>query len=142
MGGAPQIKRRSDPATKGGFRLREVGSRSTLLCKFERKSTAATSIPVVARLVGVAFFFAVLFFADRTLARWGSAAIRRRPRPGIRVMVVFASVVSTYAVIGGLARWTATWSVALAWAVLALAFPACAVAAVGVDHLLPDPHLD
>jgi hypothetical protein len=122
--------------------LREVGSGSTSLCKFDRKADDDTSIPVVARLVGVPWFFAVLYVADRALARWGSATIRSRPRPGLRVAIVFASVVATYAVIGGLARWTASWSEVLAWAVLTLAVPACAASAVGVDHLLPDPRRD
>jgi hypothetical protein len=96
----------------------------------------------VERLVGIVVFFGVLYVADRALARWGSAVIRSRPRPGSRVTIVFASVVATYALLGGLARWTASWSVVLAGAVLILAIPACALAAVGVDHLLPDPHPD
>jgi hypothetical protein len=96
----------------------------------------------VAGLIGLLLFFAALAVADRALARWGSVAIRRRPRPGLRVTIVFISVVATYMVIGLLARWTASWSVVLAWALVAMAFPACAAPAVGVDQLLPDAFRD
>jgi hypothetical protein len=97
---------------------------------------------VVTQLGGVVLFFAVLFVADRALARWGSMAIRRKPRRGLRVTVVFAGVVATFAGIGALAHWTASWSKGLAWAVVLLAFPTCALSAVGVDQLLPDLHRD
>jgi hypothetical protein len=97
---------------------------------------------VVAQLGGVVLFFAVLFVADCALSRWGSVTIRSRPRPGLRVTVVLAGVVATFAAVGALAHWAASSSRFLAWAVLLMAFPACAMSAVGVDHLLPGSHSD
>jgi hypothetical protein len=94
------------------------------------------------RLAGIALFLAVLFATDRALARWGSQTIRRRPRPGFRITAVFVSVVAAYVLVALLAQWSATWSSALGWVVLALAFPACAVSALAVDQLLPDTAAD
>jgi len=91
-----------------------------------------------ARVIGVALFFAVLYVADRALAQWGSAAIRRRPRPGLRVTVVFVTVVASYSLFAFAARWAASWSAGVGWVVLALAFPACPASAIAVDRLLPE----
>jgi len=90
------------------------------------------------RAAGGALFLAVLFVTDRALARWGSKAIRRRPRPGFRITAVFVSVVAAYALVAVLAQRSATWSSALGWVVLGLAFPACVASALAVDRLLPD----
>ena len=91
-----------------------------------------------ARVIGVALFFAVLFVVDRALAQWGSATIRRRPRSGLRVTVVFVTVVASYSLFAFAARSAATWSSAFGWVVLALAFPACSASALAVDRLLPE----
>lgn len=91
-----------------------------------------------ARVIGMALFFAVLYVADRALAQWGSAAIRRRPRPGLRVRVGFVTVVASYSLCAFAARWAASWSSAFGWVVLALACPACPAAAVAVDRLVPE----
>ena len=93
----------------------------------------------LARVLGVVFFFGVLYAVDVALARWGSPAIRRRPRPGLRVTVLFVTVVAIYTALGLLAQWTAARSVPVAWILLALAFPACAASAIAVDLLLPQP---
>lgn len=92
--------------------------------------------------MGVALFFGLLFVVDRALGRWGSAAIRRRPRPGLRVTVVFLAVIATFTLLALLARQAAARSLALGWAVLVLAFPATVAAAIAVDRALPDPRID
>jgi hypothetical protein len=90
------------------------------------------------RVIGVVLFFGVLYVVDSALARWGSAAIRRRPRAGLRVTLVFVAVLATYTLLGFLAGWVSAWSVTLGWAVLALAFPATTASAIAVDRLLPE----
>jgi hypothetical protein len=95
---------------------------------------------IVARILGVAYFFGVLFVADRSLARWGSATIRTRPRNGLRLTIVFVALMATYTLLALLARWVADASTPLAWAVVALAAPACALSAVAIDRVLPEQH--
>jgi hypothetical protein len=90
----------------------------------------------VAGVIGAAWFFGVLYAVDRALARWGSAAIRQRPRPGLRVTLVFGSVVATYVAVGLVAQRVASWSIVLAWVLLVGLVPVCALAAVGVDRSL------
>jgi hypothetical protein len=85
----------------------------------------------------VAYSFGVLFVADRSLARWGSQAIRTRPRPGLRVTLVFAGLIATLAILELLARWVEPTSAVVAWTLLVLALPACSLCAVAIDRILP-----
>ena len=91
----------------------------------------ATSTPGYTSLLGFLISLAVLAAADWTLRRWGSPAIRRKPRPGGRVTLLFLGVVVVCALLELAAA--KLWPVAPAAsvAVVLVQFPA-AVAMVWV----------
>lgn len=91
-----------------------------------------------AGLLGFLLFVAILAVTDWSLKRWGSVAIRRRPRPGGRVTVVFLGVCLVCGVLELLAA--KLWSVSPAGsvAVLVVQFPAAVAVALGLDRLVPE----
>ncbi len=87
--------------------------------------------------VGFLLFIGVLAFADWNLGRWGSPAIRRRPRPGGRLTVVFLSVCVACGLMEALASHLFASAAGLALFILALQFPVAAGVALGADRMLP-----
>ncbi len=93
--------------------------------------------PHTAAAVEFVGFLAVLAVADRCLSRWGSEAIRQRPRPGGRVTLLFAGICLVCALLELAAFWLWTVSSALAVVVALLQFPAAGVVVIALDRALP-----
>jgi len=85
-------------------------------------------------VLGVLFFVAILAAADRSLGRWGSAAIRRKPRPGGRITILFGGVFVICVLMEVLAA--KLWSSAplASVVVLVLQFPGAIGVALGLDR--------
>lgn len=102
---------------------------------------AATAVTFRAAMSGLGFLFFLLTLgaADWGLSRWGTTAIRRRPRPGGRVTVLFLGVVAACAVLEGAA--VALWSAVPVVSVFLLLaqVPSAAAVAVGLDRAMRTP---
>lgn len=99
---------------------------------------ATTTLGGDAGLFGFVLFLAILAVADWSLRRWGSAAIRRRPRPGGRVTLLFLGLV---VVCAGLELAAAKlWPLAPAASVVVLVvqLPAAIAVVLGLDRIMPD----
>jgi hypothetical protein len=88
--------------------------------------------------LGLVLFLTVLGGADWSLRRWGSAAIRRRPRPGGRITVVFLALcaVCGWLELAAHQLWSAAPAAGIA--LLVLQYPAAVAVALGVDRAVPD----
>jgi hypothetical protein len=97
-------------------------------------SDHVASIPMV---IAFLLLLPALASADWGLRRWGSPAIRRRPRPGGRVTILFLGVCVACALLEFLAfrMWAA--SAPLAIVILLLQFPAAVGAVLGLDRVMP-----
>lgn len=95
---------------------------------------AASSVARTATVLAFAFFVATLVAADWSLRRWGSAAIRRRPRPGARVTVIFLGVVVVCGVLELVAVKVWSHAPALSVVLLVLQLAAAPAVAVGIDR--------
>jgi len=89
-------------------------------------------------LIGFLLFLGILATADWSLKRWGSAAIRRHPRPGGRITIVFLGLCVVCAALEFLA--TKLWPVSPIASVVAvmLQFPAAIAVVLGLDRVVPD----
>lgn len=137
MGGSPGGRNRARAAGSVAWN-RVVAAR--FLAIRVRLATFDRVINGVVGLLGLVGFFAPFAAADWGLRRWGSDAVRRRPRPGARVTILFVGV---YIVCGSLeflaSRLWPSWP-ALAVITLLLTLPAAVAVAVGVDRgILPTP---
>jgi hypothetical protein len=88
---------------------------------------------------GIAFvlFLVVLAVVDRSLARWGSVAIRSKPRPGGRVTILFLGVCAACGLLELLALRLSASAVAVAVVVALLQLPFGVIVALGLDRVLP-----
>jgi hypothetical protein len=73
---------------------------------------------------------------DWSLTRWGSEAIRQKPRPGGRVTIVFLGLVVACALLELAAGKLWSSAPATSVAVLALQFPAAIGLALGLDRVV------
>ncbi len=90
-------------------------------------------------LGGIAFviFLVVLAVVDRSLARWGSVAIRSKPRPGGRVTILFLGVCMACGLLELLALRLWASAVVVAVVIALLELPVGVVVALGLDRVLP-----
>jgi hypothetical protein len=89
-------------------------------------------------VLGFVLFLSVLGAADWSLRKWGSVAIRRRPRPAGRITVVFLPlcVVCGLLELGADQLWSAAPAAGIA--LLVLQYPAAVGVALGVDRAVRD----
>lgn len=87
--------------------------------------------------IGFVLFLVVLAVVDRSLARWGSVAIRSKPRPGGRVTVVFLGVCVACGLLEVLALRLWASALVLAIVVAVLQLPLGVVVALWLDRVLP-----
>lgn len=91
-----------------------------------------------AAALGLLFFLAVLAATDWSLSRWGSATMRRRPRPGRRVTVLFFGVCLVCGLLELLAGKLWPLAPAASVAVLVVQLPAGVAVVLGLDRIVPN----
>jgi hypothetical protein len=99
---------------------------------------ATAAIDPYAGVGGLLFFLATLAAADWSLKRWGSAAIRRKPRPGGRVTILFLGLVAVCVLLQLAAQRLWSSAPAASIVVLVLQFPAAIAVVLGLDRIVPD----
>jgi hypothetical protein len=91
------------------------------------------------RVLGLLSFLVVLAVVDAALRRWGSEAIRRRPRPGGRVTLLFLALLLPCVPLELATQ--RLWSSApvAALVLLVLQVPASVAVVLALDRSIPEP---
>ncbi len=90
-----------------------------------------------AGLVGLLLFLSILAVADWSLRRWGSAAMRGKPRSGGRITILFLGLCLVCGLLELVASRLWPYSPALAVLIVVAQFPVSVGVVVGLDHVLP-----